>query len=61
MLRRRMGRVGTLGKPWDVGEELERKRMLGAAGRLLCPLPFLAPEPIFCEDVQGSSGPMFFL
>lgn len=43
MRRRRLGRVGTLGEPPDVGEELERKRMLGAAGRL--PLPSPLPSP----------------
>lgn len=44
-----------------VGEELERKRLLEAAGSCLLPSPFPVLVPITWEDFQGYSGPAFSL
>lgn len=46
----------------DVGEEVEKKRLLEAAGRLsFCSLASPASVPIFWEDAQGYPGPAFSL
>lgn len=56
-----MVKVGTMGEPMDMGEDLERKRLLEAAGSCLLPSPLPAPVPITREDAQGYPGPAFSL